>query len=386
MSDRIIPVYLDKTDEVWIEILLERFYGHTGKSIRSVEASLREPLPFYYPKNKFKIATHVLMNLFKKKSQLKKAEIIKIRKNLYLKAASAYSTVINPNHFDELRDRTLQNTAQEFQKKSCEILAILFSDFKKEQLLVTPDIKLTPADILLRTNLSIVKNLLFNASEIQIKILGAARDIIRFAKLKGLICSTYKLKDDSEYPVSIHISGPLSICCYTTLYGRAIGQIIPFLYRCNKFILTANIIWEKRSHKLSLKNGDPIFPNLSIKKFDSKVEENFATDFIKKTNEWNLIREPEPIHCMDSLIFPDFAIVHSTTNIKWYLEIIGFWTKEYIDKKITQFKNINEKNFILCINQKLNCSNESFPDDFTIISYKTRVNSRKVLNIIEKYT
>ena len=67
--------------------------------------------------------------------------------------------------------------------------------------------------------------------------------------------------------------------------------------------------------------------------YDSNVEEKFAARFRQFGSGWKLIREPGPfIVSNGKALIPDFAF--EKYNRKVYLEIIGFWTKEYLSRKI----------------------------------------------------
>jgi hypothetical protein len=76
--------------------------------------------------------------------------------------------------------------------------------------------------------------------------------------------------------------------------------------------------------------------------FDSEVEENFARKFqevVTVLTGWKLIREPDPlIVCGGKAFIPDF--VFEKYDRKVYLEIVGFWTPEYLERKIQKIKDI----------------------------------------------
>ena len=78
---------------------------------------------------------------------------------------------------------------------------------------------------------------------------------------------------------------------------------------------------------LELRPGDPIFPAVEPRRYDSRLEERFARDFRRLAPEWDVVREPEPVPVGSTLIFPDFALQHRTDAARrWLLEIVGFWT------------------------------------------------------------
>jgi uncharacterized protein len=75
--------------------------------------------------------------------------------------------------------------------------------------------------------------------------------------------------------------------------------------------------------------------------FDSGVEEKFSTRFKQSANGWKLIREPEPLILSNGkALIPDFAF--EKYGIRIYLEIVGFWTKEYLEKKIQKIADLTK--------------------------------------------
>jgi hypothetical protein len=92
--------------------------------------------------------------------------------------------------------------------------------------------------------------------------------------------------------------------------------------------------------------------------FDSRIESIFQEQFELFNTGWTIEREPEPLVTGQKTAFiPDFLF--SKYNYKVIVEIIGFWTKEYLERKLSKIydvvKNKNkEENFymILVINHE----------------------------------
>jgi hypothetical protein len=103
----------------------------------------------------------------------------------------------------------------------------------------------------------------------------------------------------------------------------------------------------KRNLRLLLKK--PYLPTLT---YDSLIEEDFASKFQALTTGWVLKREPEPVTAGKQVIIPDFSL--EKASIKIYLEIVGFWTEEYLLRKIEKLKQVEVK-MLLLINETLAC-------------------------------
>jgi uncharacterized protein len=104
--------------------------------------------------------------------------------------------------------------------------------------------------------------------------------------------------------------------------------------------------------------------------FDSAVEEKFAKRFEQADTGWRLAREPDPIVLSNGGAFiPDF--VFEKYDKKIYLEIVGFWTKEYLERKLQKLADIfisaddsKKKNkadlLFIAVNEDFACSKSSF--------------------------
>lgn len=84
------------------------------------------------------------------------------------------------------------------------------------------------------------------------------------------------------------------------------------------------------------------------------------------------------------LIFPDFALRHRRSPERhWLVELVGFWTREYIERKLRALRGAKLDNLILCIDAERNCAREDLPEHARIIHFRKRVDARQVLAIIE---
>ena len=136
-----------------------------------------------------------------------------------------------------------------------------------------------------------------------------------------------------------------------------------------------------------LSSGDPIAHGQPPRQYDSRIEERFARDFSRASLEWDLIREPEPLEALGTLVFPDFAIVHRRdTSKRFLLEIVGFWTPDYLRDKLTRLRHIPDTPLVLCINRALNCGDGELPAHARIVWFQRWIEPAAVLAVIEQET
>jgi predicted nuclease of restriction endonuclease-like RecB superfamily len=259
----------------------------------------------------------------------------------------------------------------------------LFADLPGERRVAAPPQLISPLELALRVNLALTQGLIYRASSVTIEAEGQARALVRHAKLRGLICMVDE-SGKSGVP-QLQISGPLALFRRTLLYGRALGELIPLLSWSRHFRLQATCLLDGARLRLALSSGDPIFPSLEPRRFDSRLEERFAHDFARLARDWDVIREPEPVRAGNAIIFPDFALCHrAQSGRRWLLEILGFWTPEYLDRKLAQYRLAGLPNLILCIDEQRDCAAGDLPVGAHVVRYRRRINAASVYDLIAK--
>jgi uncharacterized protein len=125
--------------------------------------------------------------------------------------------------------------------------------------------------------------------------------------------------------------------------------------------------------------------NNTVISYDSNIEKTFAKKFELFNTGWAIEREPEPlITKLKTAFISDFLL--SKHQNKVLVEIIGFWTKEYLERKIQKIiqiiENYNNNNFYMILiinfdnlamyetNQNYSFSNIKNKSNILIISYK----------------
>jgi hypothetical protein len=256
----------------------------------------------------------------------------------------------------------------------------LLADVPGERLLRAPDGPLSASEVALRCNLAIAQAALASSSAVTIALAGQARALVRHARLRGLICTVAK----RGAAASLSISGPLALFRRTALYGRHLAELVPLLAWSRDFRLEAECVVRGQPARFVLDPTAPLPPSREPRRYDSRIEERFARDFVRLAAGWDLIREPEPIAVESTLIFPDFALVHRRDpGRRWLLEILGFWTADYLATKLRRLRAANLPRLILCIDAVRDCGNEEPPRDARVLRFERHVDARKVLELLE---
>ncbi len=297
----------------------------------------------------------------------------KIRADLFRSAAQCTSS----------REVILCTVGDALGVTETELLDGLFADLPDERFLCQMPLDLSAGELALRANLAFAQSLISRSVNVCIRLSGNSRTVVQNAKRMGLICVLENLPEADS--ISLRLSGPYALFRRTTMYGSALAKIVPILAWCHRFHLVADCQLGTQIRTFELQSNDPIFPSEPPPLYDSELEEGFAKDFNRITDRWSLIRECEPLDANGTLIFPDFVIQHLTDASKrWHLEIMGYWTPQYLVSKLERLHRAEHKNFILCIREDYNCSNEVLPSYAHIVRFKKVVNPSDVLRILEE--
>jgi len=364
----VLPGFLDARDVPWLRVLIEEVDRFCGMPVRELLDRLRQPLPCAAPAFKLRAAKAVLLRLWK--SELC-ADVPpeKVREAVFCAAAGKDA---------EARALALESSARVLNLDPAAVQRTLFADLPGEKLVAPPPSTPSPNELALRINLLVVRSLLFHARRVRIKAEGATRPLVRQAKLRGLICAVAH-EGDREEPV-LDLSGPFTVFRHTLLYGRALGELVQFLPHAAHFRLRADCVLRGQEAVLDLQSGDPIFPAEAPRPFDSKLEARFARDFAKAAPDWDLVREPEPVTAAGAIIFPDFSLCHRLMpERKFLLEIMGFWSPEYVQRKLALLRQADIRRLILCLDEDRKCGDDCLPPNASVVRFRRRIDPQMVL-------
>lgn len=276
------------------------------------------------------------------------------------------------------RKEVISSVARKLSVEPDALEQALWADME-ENLIIKEFQTTTPEDLLRQYNLSMTQTLLFKATGMEIQIEDNYQEVFWKIKQLGLM---YSIEDNR-----IYLNGAVSLFKMTERYGTALAKLLPTIMKCNKWTLKASILKKttqgKRIYDFTLDNTKKIFsiePDSNMETFDSSIEKDFS---LLSFNDWYVKREPTILKAGQYVFIPDFSLEKNGKKI--YVEIIGFWTPEYLQNKIQKINLLKQKeDMILLVNKKLACSGSEFNTD-NLIFYDKKVPYLEVLKILRKY-
>ncbi|MGZ4850130.1 MAG: DUF790 family protein [Candidatus Bathyarchaeia archaeon] len=283
----------------------------------------------------------------------------------------------------EKRRKILSIVASEMALKVEDVEENFYSDLDGELVLEKFSAP-SDSDLLGEYNLGLTQTLLFDATELSFTASGNWQNLFHAIKKFGLIYEVYK--DDNFW---VKIDGPGSLFKLTRRYGVGIAKLLPIIVANPEWTIKAKVLWKFTNEIFDFKIESQKYasqfkkPFQPIVTYDSSVEVDFASQFQAVTSGWVLRREPEPVIAGKQVIIPDFSL--EKAGIKIYLEIVGFWTEEYLLRKIEKLKQVEAK-MLLLVNESLACEKLSVLEkrpQFDIIYYHNKIPIAPILRYLE---
>ena len=375
-GERLVPHFLSERDHGWLSALLEEHRGFAGRKRSELQRRMREPLPFSAPKTKFRAANHVLSALGRDQT----AAAVPPREARWVAFQRAAAQRAE-------RDSVLGEAAAELGVSPAELEVALFADLRGEKSVSELPLDLTPGRLAVETNFALVSSLLKRAVSVRITVWDDAPALVRRARSAGLICTVSRAADRAGHVLDV--SGPFALFRHTDAYGRALAGLLPSLTRSPRFELRAECApgQSRQSFVLCLTTGDPIGMGLEVPLVERPLERRFLADFRGAAPDWDLIREPEAVPLLDgSMVFPDFELVQrSDPDVRWWLELAGFWTRDYLETKLRRLETSFDRLFI-CVDERRCCAEDELPEHAQIIRYCGRLDPKAVLAAISTPT
>jgi hypothetical protein len=101
--------------------------------------------------------------------------------------------------------------------------------------------------------------------------------------------------------------------------------------------------------------------------------------------EWELVREPEPLETGASVMIPDFAFDYRHSDFRVFFEIMGFWTPEYVEKKLGQLADVEDVELVVAVDESLGVGEEIAARDHRVIPYTGSVRVKDVVDLLREY-
>jgi len=310
----------------------------------------------------------------------------KLRQQVFRIAAKHHPLVTRADHlFEHSVDDVQALIAKELQRDWFEIREELFADIidfhRLEQFEGYPDARA----LLSRYNVAQVQAALFSAISLDVYATTDFKRILRAARLAKLM---HTISQTGQGTWHMRFDGPASVLRETRRYGILMARFLPALISCTGWKMHAVV--ETRNHwrlGLDLTDRDGLRSHLPAdSEFDSSVEADFSEKWGDEVREgWTLEREADVLHLGQKTFVPDFVFRHDSGRTV-LMEIIGFWTPEYIERRLETLAVFKDSPIILAIHESTSHHFESSVPVASIVTYKTALLIKPILEALQKFS
>jgi predicted nuclease of restriction endonuclease-like RecB superfamily len=352
-KDRIYPVFA-KIDEEHQELageFIEVYRNFVGKKKSEIDEIVAE---FEHGLN-FKLVRG-LRTLLERRCIFKSkfaVEPIVARRAVFETASSKKVT-----HGKE-RAEVIEKVAKKLNISGDDLEHSLWADRESEVVLDVFD-ALNPEELLKFYNLSLAQTLLFKSTGMTISFRGNYKEIFRAIKYFGLMYSPVGDK--------VRVEGASSLLKLSERYGTSLAKLLPVIVNSDEWAIDAEIVIRRdtpRIYHFVMDSRDrDLLMSGELKReeatFDSGIEERFYNEFLSSSGSksWELIREPDAVFTGKGVFIPDFKFKHKEIGIETYFEIVGFWTEDYIKRKLSKLRAV-PFNILVAIDRNLACFNSA---------------------------
>lgn len=251
--------------------------------------------------------------------------------------------------------------------------------------------------LLTRYNLALAQAVCYDATEMWIRVWDHFGVVFSYVKLFGLMHRIYPIDADGERVTSTDqaagyeavLDGPASLFSKSQKYGIRMANFLPALPLCTRWEMTADILVDEstdETRQLTLDHTEGLDSHYSAGgRFDSDVERTLAQKWERSNTEWELVREDDVFDLGAEVMIPDFAIEHPDGR-RAILEIVGFWTPEYLESKLAKIRQVEADNFVLAVSERLDCASEEFGSTADrILWFKTGIHVYDMVELAEAH-
>jgi predicted nuclease of restriction endonuclease-like RecB superfamily len=213
-------------------------------------------------------------------------------------------------------------------------------------------------ELLAQYHLELGRAVLRDAERVEIRVRGGWRALFASIKLARLMYHVERVGRGYR----LTLTGPAAaFVARRSRYGSRFARIVPALSRATAWQLRATVhrgdhpctfVLRGRARATTGRVG----PEPSRARFDSAWERRFARDFRAArdglTSGWTLARERTPLVADGRVALPDFTLRH-TDGREAYVELVGFWTPEYLREKAAMVARVGDVPLVLVVAKAL---------------------------------
>ena len=259
----------------------------------------------------------------------------------------------------DARELRIANAAAELGIEPQDVESLLWADLARERPVTLPGGRPDPRMLAAHANVDRIQATMRRAREVTLRVWENPVALVRMAARCGLVTAVEREATAVEYGANdgvlrLHLSGPLALFHSTTVYGRALGALVPLLADHARFELDIHCDFTSGPHALRVE--PPILLPPYAPRTKPAIADRLALDLERAGVE--IEREPQPIATGGRVLFPDLAVAHGSA--RWLVEVVGFSTTQYLEDKLARYAEVGAR-VVLCVDTRRSKLSEAHP-------------------------
>ncbi|GAA0304748.1 DUF790 family protein [Halarchaeum salinum] len=283
------------------------------------------------------------------------------------------------------RERALADAAERLDATPDDVATSLHADRDAREVLTAVESRWGADALVAQYNISLAQTALFDATEVRVRT-DDPRSLVLAIKRLGLLYEVHEV--DGGVGREVVLTGPDALFRRTRRYGTRFARVLRAVVGRDEWRVEATIDDRGTERTMTLSDADPLrVPDaepVTDVSYDSGVEREFAARFAALDLDWDLVREPDLLDAGDHLMVPDFAFDYRYADFRVYFEIMGFWTPEYVEKKLAQL-DATDVELLVAVDESLGVGDEIETRDHRAIPYTGSVRVKDVVDALREF-
>jgi predicted nuclease of restriction endonuclease-like RecB superfamily len=272
----------------------------------------------------------------------------------------------------DARAARIRGAARELEVTVERLEAMLWSDLPSERPVELRFGRPAELEVAAFANVTLIQRSLRRAHAAVLRVWGDAGALLRAARRCGLLVTASTGRDGE---IELELVGPLALCHRTSVYGRALGSLVPLLAEYDRFELELHAHTRTGSYAATLASPVllPTAPVHLVAPHQSIAR--LARDLARLDPELVVTPAPPALPSGDALSCPDLIVERG--GRRYCVELVGFWTAAFLARKLDAYAAAGDAEVVLCLDDERAVGDEEPPEG--VLRYQRRLTAAALL-------
>jgi predicted nuclease of restriction endonuclease-like RecB superfamily len=268
------------------------------------------------------------------------------------------------------------------------LLRALYADLRSAQVLLSLA-KVSPERLVDGYDLAQKQAVLLRAvdliADVRCRDAYAYRELFKKLKFFRLL---HRIEPRVDGGYRIFIDGPFNLFSASTKYGLELALSLPALLACDEHSISANLRWGKERTPMTFKIEGKARREAEREpaRLPDEVE-NFLRRFEALESPWHAQASGDILDLAGAgLCVPDVRFVHAETGEVAYLEVLGYWSREAVFRRVDLVSQGLRARVLFAVSSRLRVSEEVLGDQLPsrLYVYKGALSAKELLRRLDE--